>query len=572
MFGALHAPLNTRASGVGILFCPPFGWNEICAHRGYMHWAELLADHGHHALRIDLPGSGESSGGPRDPGQLDAWRAGVNAGASVLATQEGCRRVVGLGIGLGGMLACLAAADGAPIDDLLLWAVPSRGGGLLRELRVFARVADSEIRLPDGGEPPPPADGSLEVAGFLLTPETIGSLEALDLTEHELPSGAERHALLLGRDVVPVDRRLREHLEASATVTTGAGGGYAALMVHPELTAMPEETFATSLAWLERLPRSAAAPRPTRGPASSDGALIAIGPTSLRESAFELEGEGGVMRGTLVEPSASEADRPRLCVVLPNSGAVRRIGPSRMWVEASRRWASLGVSTLRVDLLAIGDGDGDERVFRWPGAFYGPERTQQLLAVLDALAERGIADRFVLCGLCSGTFWSYGAAQADPRVCSTMLINPWWFEFHDAVPLSRYARLTIELMRAGDVREIMRLVRSEDRAARAARALGTRLRGVVRGRAQAPAMDATELAFAALRERGVRTLLLLGYREALEETLTAAGRIDQREPYPGVTLERIPVADHTFRPVWAQRFVHEALDRWLELTIVAERR
>jgi alpha/beta superfamily hydrolase len=30
-----------------------------------------------------------------------------------------------------------------------------------------------------------------------------------------------------------------------------------------------------------------------------------------------------------------------------------------MWVEASRRWAALGVATLRIDLEGIGDADGD---------------------------------------------------------------------------------------------------------------------------------------------------------------------------------------------------------------------
>ena len=45
--------------------------------------------------------------------------------------------------------------------------------------------------------------------------------------------------------------------------------------------------------------------------------------------------------------------------MLLNSGAVRRIGPQRMWVEAARRWAALGVPTLRFDVVGVGDSDGD---------------------------------------------------------------------------------------------------------------------------------------------------------------------------------------------------------------------
>ena len=117
-------------------------------------------------------------------------------------------------------------AEGAAIDDLVLWAVPARGRTLLRELRVFARLNATEVDASDAlarpamPEPPPLADGSLEVGGFLLDAETVTALEALDLTKLALPGAAGRRVLMLERDGIDVDRRLREHLESAGAEVT----------------------------------------------------------------------------------------------------------------------------------------------------------------------------------------------------------------------------------------------------------------------------------------------------------------------------------------------------------------
>ena len=93
----------------------------------------------------------------------------------------GYERVVAIGIGLGGMLACRAAADGAPIDELVLWSVPARGRTMVRELRAFALLNPDRAGA-DEADPPPP-EGSLETGGFLLDVETAADLGKLDLTQ-----------------------------------------------------------------------------------------------------------------------------------------------------------------------------------------------------------------------------------------------------------------------------------------------------------------------------------------------------------------------------------------------------
>src|SRR5437868_1729268 len=133
----LHEPTGGVARDTAVLLCPSFGWHQDCSYRGLRAWATELADAGYPAARLTLPSTGDSAGSPHDPGRLDAWTAAVSDGAGWLRQACGAERVVAIGIGLGGMAAYRAVAAGAPIDDLVLWAVPDRGRALLRELRGY---------------------------------------------------------------------------------------------------------------------------------------------------------------------------------------------------------------------------------------------------------------------------------------------------------------------------------------------------------------------------------------------------------------------------------------------------
>src|SRR5271155_4300175 len=136
-FALLHRGVGTPRQ-TAVLLCPPFGWEDMCSYRIRREWAEHLAHTGHRALRIDLPGSGDSAGGPSDPGRLDAWTHAVDAAARWLRRDAGAAQVAVIGIGLGGMVSCRAALSGAPIDELVLWSASARGRTLLRELRAFS--------------------------------------------------------------------------------------------------------------------------------------------------------------------------------------------------------------------------------------------------------------------------------------------------------------------------------------------------------------------------------------------------------------------------------------------------
>ncbi|MDQ6835047.1 MAG: hypothetical protein M3016_02565 [Actinomycetota bacterium] len=570
---AVHHPAAPHAGGArGAVICPPFGWDDVSAYRSLRAWAQQLADSGFDVLRISFPGTGDSGGSPQDPDRLEAWSRAVEQSASHLVHGVEVQRVAVLGLGLGGLMACHALRRGAAIDDLVLWGVPATGRSMLRQLRAFSRLEQSTFY--EGLSPPPvpptPATGALEAGGFLLSAQTVTDLEGLDLTDPPPPPAAGVRVLLLDRDGMAADESLRSGLErAGAAVTVAAGPGYGALTSHPQRSRTPTEVIERVTVWLEQAPTTTdgrlGAPSPTLTPVASDTALLTTTTgAALRETPVELTMSFGRLDGILTEPMSDA--RSDLCAVLLNAGAVRRIGPSRMWVEAARRWGALGVPTLRLDVEGIGEADGGQRPYAEDGSLYVPQLVPQVLAALDALQERGLGDRFILAGLCAGAYWSFNAALADDRIAAAMLINP------------RALVWDPELLPARDIHTLLRgkpswtRVRrgaSMDRARALARfALASTGRWFLRRR---PSQDLLTATLDVLVERwlvsGKRLLLLFSADEPLASELARTERLSRLQASAQTITAYVAVRDHTLRPSWAQQQVHAALDSVLMLEL-----
>jgi pimeloyl-ACP methyl ester carboxylesterase len=296
IFTLLHPAAGDARRDTAVLICPPFGWEDVCSYRSRREWAVQLAAAGFPTLRIDLPGTGDSSGSSADARRLSAWADAVGVAARWLAADSGCGSVAAIGIGLGGLLICAAIAEQAPIDQAVLWAVPARGGALVRELRAFERMESAKFAGRRNGEPPPPS-GPIRVGGFVLSAETVQALEGLDLSALAFPDGHPRRVLLLERDGIGVDQRLRERFErGGAIVRIAPGAGYGAMMAEPQEARPPARVFSLVREWLERDDRRAARPpgdardseRPGREPTGEQGTVRAI----RARDAAELESAG----------------------------------------------------------------------------------------------------------------------------------------------------------------------------------------------------------------------------------------------------------------------------------------
>ena len=155
---------------------------------GPRDWAAHLAAHGHPVIRLDLPGTGDSAGGPADPGRRRRGRPPSGRRPPGSAPRRPSQTVVGIGIGLGGLLVYEAAARGE-LDHIVLWATPGRGRTLVRELSAFSALETARIVESGSPEPPPLPEQMLAPGGFVLSAETVAALSAVDLATRPLAAG-----------------------------------------------------------------------------------------------------------------------------------------------------------------------------------------------------------------------------------------------------------------------------------------------------------------------------------------------------------------------------------------------
>jgi len=567
----LHLPPDDGSrKQIAVLICAPFGWEEMCSHRGRRAWALTLASLGYPTARFDLPSTGNSGGLASDPDRLDAWTGAVAGTAAWLRERTGAARVAAIGIGLGGMLAVRALSEGAAIDDLVLWAVPAKGRLLVREMRAYASVVAA--RRPEDSRPETLAHGDLELTGFLLSAETADALSKLELTSLRLPDAGGSRVLMLGRDGLAVDAGLRAHLEhTGASVTAQDTDDYATLMESPQESRTPVQTIAKTIAWLDAGPSCVMRAPPPPPTATRPTMKLESGETAIEETPILFDGELGGLFGILSEPPRSE--RGPVCAVLLNGGALRHIGPSRTWVEIARRWAARGVPTVRIDMPGIGESDGDAREPVPDSSFYTPQRIEQTLAILDRLADQGLPDRFVLGGLCSGAYWSLHAALADPRVRGALMINLYSVFWSAELVAERDTGQSLGALRG---RAWRRLVNRDLTAAQARTALAAMRPSQLRSSAGNPVERSQsreiERAFDQLHAQGTHGLMLLSRGEGLYDQLMRIGLIERIDRWPNLSIEQLPTSDHMFRAIWLQQHVHGLLDDALERVLESESR
>jgi pimeloyl-ACP methyl ester carboxylesterase len=576
VFGMFHAPADQDTASTAVLICPPWGWDEVASYRSRRTWAEHLADQGHPTLRIDFPGSGDSAGSPGDSARVEAWTAAVVAATRWLAGSTASRRVAVIGLGLGGLIAGHALAAGAPIEELILWAAPTHGRSFLREQRAFGKLQRDRYGSIEGTDEALP-EGWLEIGGFIQSAETISAIQQLDL--HDMPVDTLRRVLLLERDGLPVDRDLGQRLEqAGVDVTVAPGDGWGNMCFHPERYQPPLGIFRLVSDWLAAGANSSASRRaalseaPGRS-AGSDQVMITVDDVQIRETPLGGGDPADGFFGILAEPA--EPTDTDLCAVFLNAGAVRRMGPNRMWVEAARRWAGRGIPAVRVDVVGIGDAAGDAAMYFDVGSFYTPDREAQVSSIIDVLVARGLGPRFVLIGLCAGAYSAFNTAAVDRRVVAGVAINPRILAWDPAIMARRNGNIVNKVLERGSWQRLLNGETTPGRmlelgraaaaeAPRAARRYASRLLGA---RQRDPWMEQLDGLFDQLRAARTRFVLAFAGDEPEFDELKADGVLDRLDEWPNVELAALPGEDHTLRPIAAQRALHRFLDRELGLLI-----
>lgn len=563
LLGHIDAPETPR--GLGVLIVPPFAWEDVCSYRPLRYMGRMLAENGIAALRFDLPGMGDSSGDALDSDLLDAWILSVDDAAAELRAVTGVKDVAVVGIRLGAMLALAAAARGANIQDLVLWGPSATGRVMLREMRAFGSMERLDFANRDA--PPGQVIWGFEIGGFLIAAETQRALEAFDLST--LPARGGRRILFLSRDNLPHDAKLMQALKSSgATVEVAIGTGYAEMMALVDEAIPPTATSLAIAEFLTKdLPQNEEADRAQEIGLASLGenqpvkTIINVGGTAVSETIYKIKHSSDVMFGILSEPAPNNGPAES-CIVFLNPGPVRHTGPNRMWVEAARRWAARGVPSLRLDLLGTGESDGEPTLAT--EEFYSAQMVEQVAAAMDSLRSRLGVRQFSMIGLCSGAFLAFQTVIRTPDIRTAILLNPRLFFWDPQVDRDRLVQRTVRgLGKWDDWRRLLRGQIPLQSIKSAVRTTFSRIRPANGGQRRRIPAEALADAWASIERNRCRVTLVFAENEPLLEEMEQEGQMPPHS-HSQVRCVRVAGCDHNFRPLWAQRLVHELVDNELD--------
>jgi PST family polysaccharide transporter len=408
LFGWLHTP-DDNVARAGVVLCPPLGIEGRRAHVAYRILASALARKGFLVLRFDYDGTGDSVGSGLDSERVVAWTASIRQAVKFLEV-AGVSRHVLVGMRVGATMAVNAGIE-AGLEALVLWDPCESGRGFVREHQLLLKLIDRSAGMSQEG---------IELPGHVLTKTTAADLGLLRLEAVE--PGFAKRLLVLERPGRPLEPRVRDQLSGKGAEWGEATGQRELLDALSPRDTPPIEAIGTICAWLDRVVDDTRQPvviRPV-----PDRAVVGHTPEGLPVTERVVFLGPFDLVGVLTE-SDRAADGP--IVVMLNDSHEHHIGPARLWVDLARRWASIGITSVRVDISGIGDSPlrpgQEERVV------YPPEIFED---VADIVSDLGLDDArdVVLMGLCSGAYHAIecGIKLGVRGVCAinpALAVSPW---------------------------------------------------------------------------------------------------------------------------------------------------
>ena len=391
LFGWLAMPVGGLNRG-GVLCAPPIGREARAGRNAMRCLATSLAARGFVTLRFDYDGTGDSSGGFNDIGRDKAWINSV-VEATHLLRSFGVESVSAVGMRLGATLIGVAAdRHQLELSSVVLWDPCESGRSYLRELNALETIRRDEIQVVVGD--------SIETSEFVYSLETAEEIRRLNLSKTASSTFGQR-TLVISRSDRAVPARLRAHLRGETINWQSTNQQSALLDVDPSWAALPHQTIGRIVRWLCE---SDANFTPLVGRDLPKMAVVAgaeSGP-SVREHCVEIGPER--LFGIVTEPTANQHGP---LIVMFNVANEEHTGPSRLWVELSRRWASFGLRSVRFDLRGLGDSpwrpDQSETPFFVNGWY------DDIVTVARELSSDDPSNT-VFVGLCSGAYWAIEAA------------------------------------------------------------------------------------------------------------------------------------------------------------------
>jgi alpha/beta superfamily hydrolase len=244
LFGMHHPPLARHAAPRSIVLCPTLGQEGIRAHRAFRQLATQLARLGHHALRFDYHGTGDSAG-DAEGATLDGWTTDVAAAVSELQDMGGPADVALVGLRFGAVLATRAAAS-VPVRELVLWDPVMAGDAYVDDLdRIIGATTPARAAVTS-------ATGAVGLGGIHVSPPLLAGIRDARLATLPVPRASRVRVQTSREDAAAAalaDAWRASGLRCDHAVVPMASGWDDAEAFGGVL--LPQQAIAALVAWVE---------------------------------------------------------------------------------------------------------------------------------------------------------------------------------------------------------------------------------------------------------------------------------------------------------------------------------
>ena len=404
VFARLTTPITESALG-GLLVSPPIGREARAARTALRTLSLNMASEGFSVLRIDHFGTSDSSGDLDDDRFFEKWTEQIGEGVAFLRSL-GSVSVSAVGMRLGAtILGRSAELLDLNLTSVVLWDPCESGRSYLREratLEALHRPSDTLG-----------ASADVQNSEFVFREETKDRLRSLTLLEVEPTRLAERVLIIVRGDRV-TSTKLSERFDADSVEWASTNEQSALMEVELPSATLPNLALTQIRDWIGIPPVAITPLLPT---SHGVGAIVSgnAGPMSVREKSFSVGPKG--LFAITSEP-VGESNGP--WIIFVNGMNEDHVGPSRLWVDLSRRWSSYGLRCVRFDFNGIGESP---RI----ASNISPRDIDESNMEDICDVARGVSPQdpsnVVLLGLCSGAHQALEAAL-KLRARGVCTINP----------------------------------------------------------------------------------------------------------------------------------------------------
>ncbi|KNZ34090.1 MAG: hypothetical protein AD742_01265 [Methylibium sp. NZG] len=267
--------------------------------------------------------------------------------------------------------------------------------------------------------------------------------------------------------------------------------------------------------------------------------------------------------GTVTLPTNPMAGHAQTMAILTNAGVIPRIGPHRLNVRLARRFAELGIATLRFDMSGLGDSRRSTSL-----KSTGEQFVLDTIAAMDVAQAQFGCDRFFMVGFCSGGDVAQVVAEHDERLRAIVLWDSYVYPTRQAKLRGLLHRLRRNTFGSAAEKLVNRLKSMPTkRTASAATTEDPAPEGpTIFGRIRMPDRDVFGQRIRALVDKGVEVMFLYSggepewynYPGQFREMFSSYGFVDR------VVYENIVRSDHTFIQPHSQAALQASVERWLE--------